>query len=145
MIGLVTPGCCATQASATWLDVAPCSCARAWTASSTLKAVSVKCGPLPFRVLSQAAPWRRPFTTAVFAAQKAPGQGGPRQQGQTIGLGHRDQLPLNPAIQEVIGLLLAHHPIEPEFFRHPQRFHQLPGSEGAGAEVAHRAAADEVV
>ena len=111
MIGLVTPGCCPTQASATWPGVALRSCARAWTTSSTLKAASVKCAILPFRVLSQAAPRRRPLASVVFSAQKAAGQRrSVDAQPQAIGLSHGDRLPLNPAIQEVIRWLLAHHP-----------------------------------
>jgi hypothetical protein len=46
-IGLVTPGCCATLASAPWPGVAPHSCGRASITSGTLTAASVKCGALP--------------------------------------------------------------------------------------------------
>jgi hypothetical protein len=35
MIVLVIPGCCATQASTTWLGMAPWSCDRAVTTSNT--------------------------------------------------------------------------------------------------------------
>ena len=88
--------------------------------------------------------WRR-LATPVLTAEIATGQGGPREYGEAVGLGHGDQLSLDAAVQQMIRRLLAYDAVQPEFFRHPQRFHQLPGGEGAGAEVAHLAAADEVV
>ncbi len=80
----------------------------------------------------------------VPPGQHALSQRGPRQQGEPVALGERDQFVLDAPIQEIVRRLLADVAGEPEALAHGERLHHHPGRMGRAADVADLAGAHEI-
>ena len=87
---------------------------------------------------NQAARWVAPGQDA--ACQRRPGN-----QRQVVTLGQRDQLVFDAPVEQVVGRLLADVARQPLALADRQPLHHQPGGMRARADVAHFAAAHEVI
>lgn len=81
----------------------------------------------------------------VFAAKQSAPHRAPCNDAEAIGARHGNQFPLHPAIEKIIGRLLADETVQAQFTADHKRLHHLPGGESAGTDIADLASPDQVV
>src|SRR5690606_21185736 len=87
--------------------------------------------------------WR--LAATVLAREESPGQWRPWDESEAVGLRDWHKLALDPPIQQAVGRLLRHEPVQAQFFADPQRLDDLPRGEGRAADVANLSLPDEIV